>query len=60
MKTCPVCSGPTTTTTRTLALRHGKLEVKITYCHDIDGCGFQTLDTNWLWHNSRQEATDAH
>ena len=56
---CPVCGEPATRTTRTERLRHGRLEIKITYCHDISGCGFLTLDSKWLWHKDAQDEVTA-
>jgi len=52
---CPGCGGDTTKTTRTVRLHHGKMEIKIVYCHDISDCGFLTLDSKWLWHKDTQD-----
>ena len=53
---CPACGGDATKTTRTVRLRHGKLEIKIVYCHDIISCGYTNMDYDWL-RPAAQEAT---
>ena len=52
---CEKCGGRfLTKTTRTVKLPHGKMEIKIEYCPDQEGCGYCFLDEKWLYFREDQ------